>query len=109
MNTETFTAHTKDVGGIPVARLLPQRARTIGAWRFLDHAGPAPFWRQIQKACKWARNRTPICKPSPGCSKAKCGTRQLEASASLCAPAKSNLMTAGTGSAHGIAHTERNP
>ena len=32
MNTETFTAHTKDVGGIPVARLLPQKERrTIGA------------------------------------------------------------------------------
>ena len=39
-----LTANTKDVGGIPVARLLPQaKKRTIGAWCFLDHAGPSVF------------------------------------------------------------------
>ncbi|WP_375056037.1 pirin family protein [Zobellella sp. DQSA1] len=33
-----------DVGGIPVARVLPVRQRRlIGAWCFLDHAGPADF------------------------------------------------------------------
>lgn len=41
---QRITARTQDVGGIPVARLLPNRARrTIGAWCFLDHAGPAGF------------------------------------------------------------------
>ncbi|MBS0404360.1 MAG: pirin family protein, partial [Proteobacteria bacterium] len=31
-------------GGVPVARTLPSRLRrTIGAWCFLDHAGPAHF------------------------------------------------------------------
>jgi len=31
-----------DVGGLPIARALPSRLRrTIGAWCFLDHAGPA--------------------------------------------------------------------
>lgn len=31
-------------GGIPVARLLPSAARRmVGAWCFLDHAGPATF------------------------------------------------------------------
>lgn len=35
---------TTDVGGIPVNRLMPQRGqRLIGAWCFLDHAGPAVF------------------------------------------------------------------
>ncbi|RMX08109.1 pirin family protein [Corticibacter populi] len=30
-------------GGVPVRRVLPSRGlRTIGAWCFLDHAGPAP-------------------------------------------------------------------
>lgn len=44
MNTTKLTAATKDVGGIPVARLLPQaKKRSIGAWCFLDHAGPAVF------------------------------------------------------------------
>jgi redox-sensitive bicupin YhaK (pirin superfamily) len=33
-----------DVGGIPIHRVLPQRARrTIGAWCFADHAGPSAF------------------------------------------------------------------
>lgn len=36
------TAHIG--GGIPVARVLPTKSRrTIGAWCFLDHAGPAEF------------------------------------------------------------------
>ena len=31
-----------DVGGIPIHRAIPQRAlRKVGAWCFLDHAGPA--------------------------------------------------------------------
>ncbi|MDI5984099.1 pirin family protein [Halomonas sp. M4R5S39] len=33
-----------DVGGIPVNRVLPSRQRRlVGAWCFLDHAGPAVF------------------------------------------------------------------
>ncbi|WP_280539945.1 pirin family protein [Chromohalobacter sp. 11-W] len=37
-------ARTADVGGIPVNRVMPQRGRRlIGAWCFLDHAGPATF------------------------------------------------------------------
>ena len=45
MTTPTkLTAKTADVGGIPVARVLPQaKKRTIGAWCFLDHAGPSTF------------------------------------------------------------------
>ena len=41
---QRITARTSDVGGIPVARLLPNRhRRLVGAWCFLDHAGPARF------------------------------------------------------------------
>jgi len=37
-------ARESDVGSIPVARALPSRQqRRIGAWCFLDHAGPASF------------------------------------------------------------------
>ncbi len=38
-------SRTADIGGgVPVARTLPSRLRrTIGAWCFLDHAGPARF------------------------------------------------------------------
>lgn len=35
---------TADVGGIHVSRVLPSRhRRLVGAWCFLDHAGPATF------------------------------------------------------------------
>ncbi|AEX99849.1 Pirin-like protein [Oceanimonas sp. GK1] len=41
---EHIPARLASVGGIPVARLLPVRQRRlIGAWCFLDHAGPAQF------------------------------------------------------------------
>ncbi len=38
----TWAARTADVAGTTVHRLLPRRAaRTVGAWCFLDHFGPA--------------------------------------------------------------------
>ncbi|MCE4539508.1 pirin family protein [Pelomonas sp. P7] len=39
---ERIQSHVGDVGGIPIQRSLPNRVRrTIGAWCFADHAGPA--------------------------------------------------------------------
>ena len=39
---ERITSHVGDVGGIPIQRSLPSKARRIiGAWCFADHAGPA--------------------------------------------------------------------
>jgi len=39
-----ITPRFADIGGISVCRLLPSRQRRmIGAWCFLDHAGPASF------------------------------------------------------------------
>lgn len=39
---ERITSHVGDVGGLPIQRALPNKARrTIGAWCFADHAGPA--------------------------------------------------------------------
>lgn len=41
---QRIAPRTADVGGIPVNRALPSRKRRlIGAWCFLDHAGPAIF------------------------------------------------------------------
>ena len=38
---QRIAAHIADVGGIPVRRALPTRERRmVGAWCFLDHAGP---------------------------------------------------------------------
>lgn len=41
-HVERITSHVGDVGGLPIQRALPSRARrAIGAWCFADHAGPA--------------------------------------------------------------------
>ena len=43
-STQRIAARTVDVGGMPVRRMLPTRERrTVGAWCFLDHAGPVAF------------------------------------------------------------------
>jgi redox-sensitive bicupin YhaK (pirin superfamily) len=42
--SQRIAAHIADVGGIPVRRALPTRERrTVGAWCFLDHAGPVDY------------------------------------------------------------------
>lgn len=42
--SQRIAGRVADVGGIPVSRLLPSRQRRlVGAWCFLDHAGPAQF------------------------------------------------------------------
>lgn len=39
-----LTAHTQDLGGFSVRRLLPHQAqRAVGPWVFFDHMGPAQF------------------------------------------------------------------
>ncbi len=44
LNLQLITARSKDVGGLPIARVLPTRERrSIGAWCFLDHAGTYGF------------------------------------------------------------------
>ncbi|XXQ68293.1 pirin family protein [Neisseriaceae bacterium B1] len=44
MTIQILDAYIKDVGGIPIHRVLPQKGkRNIGAWCFLDHAGPTRF------------------------------------------------------------------
>ena len=41
---QRIAAHIADVGGIPVRRALPTRERRmVGAWCFLDHAGPVDY------------------------------------------------------------------
>lgn len=41
---QRIASRPAEVGGIPIHRVLPSRhRRTIGAWCFLDHAGPSTF------------------------------------------------------------------
>ena len=57
MSIETLEPRLAEVGGIPIARLLPNTGKKpIGAWCFLDHAGPAEFGRseerRVGKECR---------------------------------------------------------
>ena len=93
------TAHIG--GGAPVARTLPSRLkRTIGAWCFLDHAGPADFApgqglrvgphpHTALQTFTWMLEGEVLHRDSLGHEQ-------------VIRPGQVNLMTAG----HGIAHTE---
>lgn len=109
-NFVKLSPKTQDVGGIPVARLLPQaKYRTIGAWCFLDHAGPAIFDQEDLKGMQvglhphinlqtftWMLSGEMLHQDS-------LGNRQI------IRPEEVNLMTAGTGDKRGISHTEQTP
>ncbi|MBL8354586.1 MAG: pirin family protein [Delftia acidovorans] len=91
---------TADVGGIPIQRAIPQRAlRKVGAWCFLDHAGPAdpaPPGMQVGphphiglQTFTWMIRGEVLHRDSLGHTQ-------------IIRPGQVNLMTAG----HGIAHSE---
>ncbi|NEN75154.1 pirin family protein [Pelistega sp. NLN82] len=109
MSIDKLTAKTKDVGGIPVARLLPQpQRRTVGAWCFLDHAGPAVFEEEskgLQVGLHPHTNLQTFTWMLEGevWHQDSLGNRQL------IRPKQVNLMTAGTGHQYGISHTEQTP
>ncbi|WP_049237790.1 pirin family protein [Moraxella canis] len=111
MSVDKYNAETKDVGGIPVARLLPQPQRkTIGAWCFLDHAGSdeLEFGAEedgLQVGLHPHINLQTFTWMLAGevWHQDSLGHRQL------IRPKQVNLMTAGTGSHRGISHTEQTP
>lgn len=98
---ERITSHVGDVGGIPIQRALPNKARrTIGAWCFADHAGPAtlPPERRMNvgphphtglSTFSWMIEGEVLHRDSLG-------------SEQVLRAGQVNLMTAG----HGIAHSE---
>jgi len=96
-----------DVGGIPISRLLPNKGKQpIGAWCFLDHAGPADFGEQevgMQVGIHPHTNLQTFTWMLAGevLHKDSLGNEQV------ISKNKVNLMTAGTGLAQGISHTEQ--
>ena len=91
------------VGGIPVQRLLPQRSRrTVGAWCFVDHFGPADVPESAMRVgphphiglqtVTWVLDGEVVHHDSLG-------------SEQLIKPGQLNLMTAG----RGVAHAEETP
>ncbi|MBV8469057.1 MAG: pirin family protein [Pelomonas sp.] len=90
-----------DVGGLPIVRALPHRERrTIGAWCFLDHAGPAllqghgmdvpPHPHTGLQTFSWMIDGEVLHRDSLGHEQ-------------VLRPGQVNLMTAG----RGIAHSEQ--
>ncbi|NYT61037.1 pirin family protein [Alcaligenaceae bacterium] len=98
---QRISARHAEVGGIPINRLMPSRQRrTIGAWCFLDHAGPAQF----------APGAGMRVGPHPHIGlqtftwmiKGEVLHRDSLGNEQIIRPGQVNLMTAG----RGIAHTE---
>jgi redox-sensitive bicupin YhaK (pirin superfamily) len=92
-----------EVGGLPVTRSLPQRRRrTIGAWCFVDHFGPADLVEASMRVgphphiglhtVTWVFEGEVLHRDSLG-------------SEQLIRPGQLNLMTAG----RGVAHAEETP
>lgn len=107
MSFKTLEPRLADVGGIPIARLLPNKGKDpIAAWCFLDHAGPAQFaddelGLQVSihphtnlQTFTWILEGEVLHRDSLGNEK-------------VITKNKVNLMTAGTGLTQGISHTEQ--
>ncbi len=96
---EVLPSREAEVGGMAVRRALPKRQRrTVGAWCFADHFGPAPPPASMQvgphphiglHTVTWLVEGEVLHRDSLG-------------SEQLIRPGQLNLMTAG----HGVAHAE---
>lgn len=96
------TARSAQVGGgIPVNRLMPSRQRRmIGAWCFLDHAGPAVF--QSGAGLRVGPHPHIGLQTFTWMIEGEVLHRDSLGHVQVVRPGQVNLMTAG----HGIAHTE---
>src|SRR5436305_7243267 len=101
--TEVTEGRRTVVGGLPVVRSLPRaRRRTVGAWCFVDHFGPADVAEASMKAgphphvglhtVTWVLEGEVLHRDSLG-------------SEQLIRPGQLNLMSAG----RGVAHAEETP
>jgi quercetin 2,3-dioxygenase len=103
-STVVTPSREAEVGGLRVRRALPQRGRrTVGAWCFVDHGGPAavsetathdvaPHPHMGLQTVTWLLAGEIVHRDSLG-------------SEQVIRPGQLNLMTAG----HGVAHSEEHP
>lgn len=83
------------VGGLPVTRLLPKRAhRTVGAWCFADHMGPADAAMQIGPHPHIGLSTVTWLLAGEALHRDSLGSEQP------IRPGQLNLMTAGNGVSH---------
>lgn len=109
MSIKRVTAHEKDVGGIPVARALPSRGqqRTVGAWCFLDHIGPAEMTGDISDGLQVGLHPHTNLQTFTWMLKGELLHRDSLGHDQVISAGQVNLMTAGTGNKRGICHTEQ--
>lgn len=94
---EIIESRVAQVGGLPVARALPRRARrTVGAWCFLDHAGPVDAAMHVGPHPHMGLHTVTWLLDGEVLHRDSLGNEQN------IVPGQLNLMTAG----HGIAHAE---
>ncbi|CAI0763348.1 Quercetin 2,3-dioxygenase [Serratia entomophila] len=92
-----------EVGGVPIARALPTRERrTVGAWCFLDHAGPTVFNGDDPGMDVGPHPHTGL-QTFTWMIEGEVLHRDSLGSEQVIRPGQVNLMTAG----RGIAHTEQ--
>lgn len=93
-----------DIGGISVSRLLPTRQRRmIGAWCFLDHAGPAEF--AAGGGMRVGAHPHTCLQTFTWMIAGEVLHRDSLGNVQVIRPGQVNLMTAG----RGVVHTEESP
>lgn len=98
---QRIASRPAEVGGIPIHRLMPSRQRRmIGAWCFLDHAGPATF--DPGAGMRVGPHPHIGLQTFTWMIKGEVLHRDSLGNEQVIRPGQVNLMTAG----HGIAHTE---
>jgi redox-sensitive bicupin YhaK (pirin superfamily) len=99
---QRVTARSAEIGGgVTVSRVLPSRARRmIGAWCFLDHAGPARF--EPGAGMRVGPHPHTALQTFTWMIEGEVLHRDSLGNEQVIRPGQVNLMTAG----HGISHTE---
>lgn len=107
LSIQRLSARTADVGGIPIARLLPNKGKQpIGAWCFLDHAGPATF-DDKDTGMQVGRHPPTNLQTFTWMLEGELLHQDSLGNKQVIRKNQVNLMTAGTGATNGISHTEQ--
>ncbi|WP_352287594.1 pirin family protein [Psychrobacter sp. GW64-MNA-CIBAN-0177] len=107
MTIKKFEPRIADVGGIPIARLLPNRGKKpIGAWCFLDHAGPAEFGED-ESGMQVGRHPHTNLQTFSWMIEGEVLHKDSLGNEQVISKNQVNVMTAGTGLNQGISHTEQ--
>ena len=107
MTIKKFEPRIADVGGIPIARLLPNKGKKpIGAWCFLDHAGPAEFGED-ESGMQVGRHPHTNLQTFSWMIEGEVLHKDSLGNEQVISKNQVNVMTAGTGLNQGISHTEQ--